>query len=148
MEDKDNEAPAPEVPVRMATKGLGWSGRESGDELERELLREDPPDGAGGPLTTASLKPAPRRPTPPPMGPGMAKPEVERFGEVDLEPVFDLAGINDPLTEIPDDLAVDAGKLFTDTRIFEVLEDLDKELVALDVVKRRVREIASLLLVD
>ena len=27
MEDKDNEAPAPEVPVRMATKGLGWSGR-------------------------------------------------------------------------------------------------------------------------
>src|SRR5256886_11267806 len=82
------------------------------------------------------------------MGPGMAKPEVEPFGEVDLEPVFDLAGINDPLTEIPDDLAVDAGKLFTDTRIFEVLEDLDKELVALDVVKRRGREIASLLLVD
>ena len=147
MEDKDNEAPAPEVPVRMATKGLGWSGRESGDELEGEPLREDTPDGAAGPRTAVPLKPAPRKPTPPPMGPGMARPEVERFGDVDIESVFDLAGINDPLTEIPDDLAVDAGRLFTDTRIFEVLEALDKELVALDVVKRRVREIASLLLV-
>ena len=34
MNESTNEAPAPEVPVRMATKGLGWSGRESGDELD------------------------------------------------------------------------------------------------------------------
>jgi probable Rubsico expression protein CbbX len=118
----------------MATKGLGWSGRESGDELD-------------GPAAS-NLKPAARKPSPPPMGPGMVRPEVERFGEADTDSVFDLAGINDPLAEIPDDLVVDAGKLFSDTRIFDVLDALDRELVALDVVKRRVREVASLLLID
>jgi len=134
MNDSTNEAPVPEVPVRMATKGLGWSGRESGDEL----------DGPAAP----NLKPAARKPSAPPMGPGMVRPEVERFGEADTDSVFDLAGIDDPLTEIPDDLVVDAGKLFGDTRIFDVLDALDRELVALDVVKRRVREVASLLLID
>jgi probable Rubsico expression protein CbbX len=134
MDNSTNEAPVPEVPVRMATKGLGWSGRESGDEL----------DGPEAP----NLKPATRKPSTPPMGPGMERPEVERFGEADADSVFDLAGINDPLAEIPDDLVVDAGKLFSDTRIFDVLDALDRELVALDVVKRRVREIASLLLID
>jgi len=134
MDESTNEVPAAEVPVRMATKGLGWSGRESGDEL----------DGPAAP----TLKPATRKPSPPPMGPGMERPEVERFGDADTDSVFDLAGINDPLTEIPDDLVVDAGKLFTDTRIFDVLDALDRELVALDVVKRRVREVASLLLID
>ncbi len=137
MDDSTNDGPAPEVPVRMATKGLGWSGRESGDEL-------DPPESA----PTPRLKPSTRKPPAPPMGPGMVRPEFERFGEADTDAVFDLAGINDPLTEIPDDLVVDASKLFTDTRIFEVLDALDRELVALDVVKRRVREVASLLLVD
>jgi probable Rubsico expression protein CbbX len=82
------------------------------------------------------------------MGPGLVRPEVERFGETETDSVFDLAGINDPLTEIPDDLVVDAGKLFNDSRIFDVLDALDRELVALDVVKRRVREVASLLLID
>jgi probable Rubsico expression protein CbbX len=52
------------------------------------------------------------------------------------------------MTEIPDDFVVDAGKLFTDSKIFDVLDALDRELVALEVVKRRVREIASLLLID
>jgi probable Rubsico expression protein CbbX len=148
MEDKDTEAPAPEVPVRMATKGLGWSGRETGDELEGELLREDTPDGAGAPLPVGRLQPAQKKPAGPPMGPGMARPEVERFGEAEVEPVFDLSGVADPLTEIPDDTVVEAGRLFTDSRIFEVLDDLDRDLVALEVVKRRVREIASLLLID
>ena len=134
MDNSTNEAPVPEVPVRMATKGLGWSGRESGDEL----------DGPAAP----NLKPATSKPSPPPMGPGMERPEVERFGEADTDSVFDLAGINDPLAEIPDDLVVDAGKVFSDTRIFDVLDALDRELVALDVVKRRVREVASLLLID
>jgi probable Rubsico expression protein CbbX len=134
MDESTNEVPAAEVPVRMATKGLGWSGRESGDEL----------DGPAAP----TLKPATRKLSPPPMGPGMVRPEVERFGEADSDSVFDLAGINDPLTEIPDDLVVDAGKLFTDSRIFDVLDALDRELVALDVVKRRIREVASLLLID
>ena len=137
MDESTNEAPAPEVPVRMATKGLGWSGRESGDEL----------DGRAAP-PTPTLKPASKKPAAPPMGPGIVRPEVERFGETETDSVFDLAGINDPLAEIPDDFVVDAGKLFSDTRIFDVLDALDRELVALDVVKRRVREVASLLLID
>jgi probable Rubsico expression protein CbbX len=137
MDESTNEAPAPEVPVRMATKGLGWSGRESADEV----------DGAEAP-PTPTLKPATKKPPAPPMGPGMVRPEVERFGETETDSVFDLAGINDPLAEIPDDLVVDAGKLFNDSRIFDVLDALDRELVALDVVKRRVREVASLLLID
>src|SRR2546427_10316195 len=99
MEDKDNEAPAPEVPVRMATKGLGWSGRETGDELEGELLREDHPDGAGGPLPAGTLQPATRKPSPPPMGPGAVRPDVHRFREAEIESVFDLAGLHDPLAE-------------------------------------------------
>ena len=147
MDETTGEAPAPKVPVRMATKGLGWSGRESHDNLDGQLLREDHPDAvAPVPTSPSALRPLARKPPAPPMGPGMASREVERYGTT--ETVWDLSGINDPLTEIPDDLEVDAGKLFTDTRIFEVLEALDQELVALDVVKRRVREIASLLLVD
>ena len=137
MDESTNEAPAPEVPVRMATKGLGWSGRESADEV----------DGAEAP-PNPTLKPANKKPAAPAMGPGMVRPEVERFGEADTDSVFDLAGINDPLAEIPDDVVVDAGKLFSDSRIFDVLDALDHELVALEVVKRRVREVASLLLID
>jgi len=114
-----DNSPAPEVPVRMATKGLGWSGREG--------------DG---------------KPSAPSLGPGMEKPEVERFGSVDVDDALDVDTIGDPMTDVPDDLEVDTGKLFGDTRIFEVLDALDRELVALDVVKRRVREIASLLLID
>jgi probable Rubsico expression protein CbbX len=120
----------------MATKGLGWSGRESGDE-------SGAPEAPAGTLRAANKKPSA-----PPMGPGMVRPEVERFGEAGTDSVFDLDGINDPLTEIPDDLVVDAGKIFADTKIFDVLDALDRELVALDVVKRRVREVASLLLID
>src|SRR2546421_12390355 len=105
MDETTNEAPAPEVPVRMATKGLGWSGRETTDEPEGELLREDPPDGAGGALTTAPLKPPPRKPAPPSLRPGMAKPDVERLGEAPLEAGFPLAGLNHPLPAIPHHLA-------------------------------------------
>src|ERR1700704_5642278 len=125
MEESTSEAPAPEVPVRMATKGLGWSGRESDDEST-----------TAGSAPAPTLKPSNKKPAAPPMGPGMVRPEVERFGEADTDSdsVFDLAGISDPLTEIPDDLVVDAGKVFTDTRIFDVLDALDRELVALAVV--------------
>ena len=93
MDETDaNDTPAAEVPVRMATKGLGWSGRETGDELEGELLREDHPDGAGGPLPAGKLPPATKKPSPPSMGPGAVRPEVERFGEAEIESAFDLAG--------------------------------------------------------
>src|SRR3984893_13042882 len=137
MEQAANGAPGPAVPGRTAARGRGWPGREPADEV----------DGAAAP-PTPTLKPATKKPPAPPMGPGMVRPEVERFGETETDSVFDLAGINDPLAEIPDDLVVDAGKLFNDTRIFDVLDALDRELVALDVVKRRVREVASLLLID
>src|SRR6266700_3546122 len=110
-----DETPSPEVPVRMATKGLGWSGREEA-----------------------------RKVAPPPMGPGMIKPEFERFGSVDVDDALDVDSLGDPMVDIPDDQEVDASKLFGDTRVFEVLDALDRELVALEVVKRRVREIASL----
>src|SRR4030081_417253 len=106
------------------------------------------PRAWAGPEENPATSSTGRRPPPPPMGPGMVRPEVERVGETETDSVFDLAGINDPLAEIPDDLVVDAGKLFSDTRIFDVLDALDRELVALDVVKRRVREVASLLLID
>jgi len=141
----NDDAPAPEVPVRMATKGLGWSGRETADDLDGELIREDHPDAAP-PLPTGKLQPALKKPEPPSLGPGAERPEVRGYGEVDK--VWDLSQIADPMTELPDDLTVDAGALFTDSRIFDVLDALDRELVALDVVKKRVREIASLLLID
>lgn len=124
----ETETPAPEVPPAMATKGLGWSGREdSGSSTDLK------PDGK-------------RKPEPPPMGTGMPRPEVERFGEV--PPAADLSGIEDPLRDIPDDLEVDAQRLVADSRVFEVLDELDRELVALSLVKGRIREISSLLIVD
>ena len=54
-------------------------------------------------------------------------------------PMFDL---RDPAT------AIDLGAEFRDAGIGEVLESLERDLVGLAPVKRRVREIAALLLVD
>ncbi|MGH7426608.1 MAG: AAA family ATPase, partial [Candidatus Methylomirabilales bacterium] len=82
----------------------------------------------------------------PSLGAGMAKPEVERFGEVEVEESF--ADLKDPLREIPDTYEVDGAKLFRDSQIEEVLANLDRELVALTIVKQRIREVAALLLVD
>jgi len=119
--DKE-ETPAPEVPVRMPTKGLGWSGREDGGN-EKHI-------------------------EPPSMGTGMIKPEGigERFGMADAHDKF--ADLDDPLNQIPDDLEVDAQAVLKGSNINEVLGQLDKELVALHNVKGRIREISHLLLVD
>jgi probable Rubsico expression protein CbbX len=54
----------------------------------------------------------------------------------------------DPFRDLPDDLAVDAQEVMSDARIPEVLDRLDRELVALHEVKARIREIAALLVVD
>ncbi len=43
---------------------------------------------------------------------------------------------------------VDLGELLASTQVSQVLEELDRELVGLAPVKRRIREIAALLLVD
>lgn len=115
------EAPAPEVSPSMPTKGAGWSGREN---------------SGGGTVS------------PPPMGTGTYKApdELDRFGSVATDSQF--ADIESPMQEIPDDFEVDAGQVISDSRIKEVLADLDKELVALHSVKARISEIANLLLVD
>ena len=49
---------------------------------------------------------------------------------------------------LPDDTPVDLAGAFRDSRIQEVLDQLDRELIGLKPVKTRIREIAALLLVD
>jgi len=49
---------------------------------------------------------------------------------------------------LPDDTPVDLEGAFRDSRIQEVLDHLDRELIGLKPVKTRIREIAALLLVD
>lgn len=117
-----DEAPAPEVPTSMPTKGLGWSGRENSGRT-----------GAA---------------EPPSMGTGAYVPpeQAERFGAGGENGQF--ADVENPLVEIPDDFAVDAEQVISDSKIRQVLADLDKELVALHAVKTRISEIANLLLID
>src|SRR5581483_6129833 len=59
--------------------------------------------------------------------------------EVDLPPP--------PAPIIPADRA-DLGQILTETNVLEVLDQLDRELIALKPVKTRIREIAALLLID
>lgn len=85
---------------------------------------------------------------PPNQGTGMARPGNldSRFG-VD-KAAEEYAEMADPLNDIPDDLEVDAAKLFTDSKVKETLQKLDSDLVALENVKGRISEIAHLLLID
>lgn len=53
-----------------------------------------------------------------------------------------------PIQEIPDDAIVDKEAVLRDSNIEEVLDALDRDLIALVPVKTRIREIAALLLVD
>ncbi|MBA2578829.1 MAG: hypothetical protein H0V05_19670, partial [Euzebyaceae bacterium] len=82
----------------------------------------------------------------PSLGPGLDEPVEDRFGRGPVDEPF--AGVEDPLADLPDDLLVDVADAVRDTTIREVLDRLDSELVALHEVKRRVREVAALLLVD
>ena len=87
--------------------------------------------------------------SPPSQGTGMYKGGSnidDRFGAD--TPAEEFAELSDPLREIPDDLEVDAQKLIKDTKVKEVLHQLNTELVALENVKERISEIAHLLLVD
>jgi probable Rubsico expression protein CbbX len=52
------------------------------------------------------------------------------------------------MQEISDAGGVDVAELVRETRVFDVLKELDTELVGLAPVKTRIREIASLLIVD
>lgn len=82
-----------------------------------------------------------------PMGPGAPPRDgAEIYGSFGTDDRFkDLA---DPLREIPDDADVGAGDILEDSHIAEVLGQLDRELVALNEVKERIREIAALLVID
>jgi probable Rubsico expression protein CbbX len=63
-----------------------------------------------------------------------------------------LADVHDLQASAPANLggegAVDLASLFEESRIQEVLDQLDRELIGLKPVKNRIREIAALLLVD
>src|SRR5215471_11171399 len=54
----------------------------------------------------------------------------------------------DALPEITEAGGIDIAELVRETRVFDVLEDLDRELVGLAPVKTRIREVAALLIVD
>jgi probable Rubsico expression protein CbbX len=68
------------------------------------------------------------------------------YGRGDVDERF--ADVADPLEEVPDDAEADLDSVIGDSRIQEVLDRLDRELVGLVEVKQRVREIAALLLID
>jgi len=92
---------------------------------------------------------APEAPEAPPTGPGMREDLQEKastYGRVEVDERF--ADLDDPLAEVPDDAEADLGSVINDSRVQEVLDRLDRELVGLVEVKRRVAEIAALLLID
>lgn len=86
--------------------------------------------------------------TPPSQGTGMYRPDGEAAKFGGEEAAEEFAQLRDPLNEIPDDLEVDARGVFESSRVKEVLQQLDRELVALQNVKGRIAEIAHLLLID
>lgn len=110
-------------------------------------MAEVHPDDPGEvPVAMPSKGPLRANLAPPPLGPGMAESHAARPGQIALDER--AAGVGDPFAQLPDDLVVDAAALVADSRVDEVLDRLDRELVALKEVKRRIREIAALLVVD
>ena len=97
------------------------------------------------PADSGPKRPGKEVPEAPPMGPGM---EAKPKGILDVEAAGEFAELADPLDEIPDDLEIRVDDVLGDSRVAEVLESLDRELVALQGVKRRIREIAALLLIE
>lgn len=89
----------------------------------------------------------PRAAETPPLGPGLPPREGEDpYGRGEVDERF--ADVEDPLREVPDDTFVDVRSVFSESRIDEVLEAMDRELTALREVKDRIGEIAALLLID
>lgn len=82
----------------------------------------------------------------PSLGPGLDQPVDGRFGRAGVDARF--AEVEDPLAEVADDHPVDVATAGDRDAVAETLDALDRDLVGLDEVKRRVREIASLLMVD
>jgi probable Rubsico expression protein CbbX len=86
------------------------------------------------------------RASPPSLGPGAREDASRRFGRSRVDER--LVDTTDPLRDIPDHVEVDHDAVLADAKVEAVLADLDRDLVALRVVKQRVREIASLLVID
>lgn len=82
---------------------------------------------------------------PPGAGASAAEPADDRSAGTPLP-----SGLSslDSLPELADAGGVDVAELVRETRVFDVLDELDTELVGLAPVKTRIREIASLLIVD
>ena len=90
---------------------------------------------------------ATQTPQMPSLGTGMpAREGAAMYGTLEADERF--ADLEDPLNEIPDDTPVEAERAMAESHIKETLAQLDRELVALYEVKRRIREIASLLVID
>lgn len=83
-------------------------------------------------------------------GPGMRRDLQEKaegtYGRAEVDERF--AGLDDPLEEVPDDTEVDLAEVLRSSHVEEVLNRLNAELIALEGVKHRVKEIAALLLID
>ena len=60
----------------------------------------------------------------------------------------DAAGGLPPVVAVPDDAKIDMGAELADARVTDVLESLDRDLIGLEPVKTRIREVASLLVID
>jgi len=83
---------------------------------------------------------------PPLLGPGARQDAASRFGRGRTDQRF--VDVVDPLRDIPDGTEVDHVGVLADADLDGVLADLDRDLVALAAVKQRIREIASLLVID
>src|SRR5260221_299320 len=57
-------------------------------------------------------------------------------------------GPTNSILDIPDDADVDVASVLQESQVMEVLQKLDEELVGLNSVKTRIREIAALLVID
>src|SRR6516165_7754099 len=77
---------------------------------------------------------------------GMKPPQGFITGAAEPEE-YDVDDEEAPAPIIPADRA-DLGQILTETNVLEVLDQLDRELIALQPVKTRIREIAALLLID
>src|ERR1700719_1163561 len=80
---------------------------------------------------------------------GMPRPSARDLAEAGSEPATSngVASVaTEPQVSAPEAINVEAEA--RDSRVFKVIEDLDRELVGLDPVKTRIREVAALLVVD
>ncbi len=72
----------------------------------------------------------------------------ERISTISSAQSGGFASDANPATDTPDDADIDVSVVLQESQILDVLQKLDQELVGLQSVKTRIREIAALLLVE